>query len=266
VKLEVLSRQASQDSGLPPLLFVHGSGHAAWSWDEHFLSWFAAQGFNTWAVSLRGHGKSEGAERLRWTSIAAYVDDVRRVAVTLPSEPVLIGHSLGGLIVQKYLERYDVRGAVLLAPSPARGMFLQGIRLFLGNPLLFARVYATLEPGLVFSTRERARRFLFSREASDADIDRYVARLGRESFRAMLGMAFNLPRVRKIRQRACPMLVLGGGADTLVPPSEVEGTARAYGAPCTIFPGMGHDLMLEPHWQRVAERMREWFGAGQVRS
>ena len=118
MKLEVLSRETAGAEASAPLLFVHGSSHAAWCWDEHFLPWFATEGFNAYAVSLRGHGKSEGSDRLRWTSVSDYVDDVRSVALRLPGAPVLIGHSLGGLVVQKYLERYTASGAVLLAPSP----------------------------------------------------------------------------------------------------------------------------------------------------
>ena len=42
----------------PPLLFVHGSAHAAWCWADHFLPWFAERGWPAHAVSLRGRGRS----------------------------------------------------------------------------------------------------------------------------------------------------------------------------------------------------------------
>jgi pimeloyl-ACP methyl ester carboxylesterase len=242
MKLEVLSRVTSKKSGRPPLLFVHGSCHAAWCWDEHFLGWFAAAGFDTHAVSLRGHGGSEGSERLRWASVSDYVEDVRRVAAGLPRSPVLIGHSLGELVVQKYLEQYDARGAVLLAPSPVNGMFHSGLRLFRQNPVLFAKVHLTLEPGVLYATPDRVRRFLFSSHFSEESITRHADRLGRESFRAMLDMTYSLPRVDRIRGRGCPLLVLGAAEDVIVPPPEIEATACAYDAPFRIFPAMGHDM------------------------
>jgi len=266
MKLEVLSHVSSGSRAVPPLLFVHGSSHAAWCWEEHFLTWFAAEGFSAHALSLRGHGRSEGMERLRWASVSDYVEDVRSVALRLPSVPVLIGHSLGGLVVQKYLEKYDATGAVLLAPSPVKGMFRSGLRLFRQNPLLFARVHLTFEPGVLYATRERVRRFLFSSHASEATITRHAARLGRESFRAMLDMTYSLPNVDRILSRRCPMLVVGAADDVIVPPAEVEDTARAYGAPFTIFPAMGHDMMLDASWERVARHVRQWLTTIDVRN
>jgi len=226
MKLEVISRRAHHGDGRT-LLFVHGSSHAAWCWEEHFLPWFAEEGFSGLAVSLRGHGRSDGAKDLRWASVSDYVDDVRRVASGLPRAPILVGHSLGGLVVQKYLEQYDAAGAVLLAPSPVNGMLRSGWRLFRQNPLLFAWVYLTLNPGLLYATPERTRRFLFSSQTTDASVARHAARLGRESFRAMLDMTCDVPRVDRIRGRRCPMLIVGGGQDAIIPPNEIEDTARA---------------------------------------
>ena len=78
--LEIVERKGSLPHKRPPLLFVHGSAHGAWCWAEHFLDYFADQGFSAYALSLRGHGASGGRKRLRWASIADYVDDVARVA------------------------------------------------------------------------------------------------------------------------------------------------------------------------------------------
>jgi pimeloyl-ACP methyl ester carboxylesterase len=259
MKLEVLARPSATTSDHPPLLFVHGSSHAAWCWNEHFLAWFASKGFRAYALSLRGHGESDGSDRLRWTSVEDYVEDVRSVAIGLPSVPVLVGHSLGGLVVQKYLERYDARGAVLLAPSPAKGMFRSGLRLCRQHPLLFVKVYLTLEPGVLYETPSLARRFLFASRLSEEITTRYAARLGRESFRAMLDMTYSRPRVDRIRSRGCPMLVLGASEDMIVSPSDIEDTAALYGAPFRMFSGMGHDMMLDEGWQDVAEHMRQWL-------
>src|SRR5476649_2140141 len=64
-RLEVLSRAPTTSRNAPPLLFVHGAWHGAWCWDEHFLGYFSKRGFSAHAVSLLGHGESEGKERLR---------------------------------------------------------------------------------------------------------------------------------------------------------------------------------------------------------
>ena len=256
-ELELLERQCGERSARPPLLFVHGSGHAAWCWDEHFLDFFAERGFSSYAVSLRGHGNSGGLERLRWVSVAQYVSDVARVAARLPRAPIVVGHSLGGLVVQKYLENHDAPAAVLLAPTPVVGMLRPGVRLFLQNPWLFMRAYLTLEPSTVFSTPELARKFLFSPDLSEEQVQRYAGRFGRESFRAYLEMMYNLPSPERIR--GTPMLVLGGSLDYLIPPSEIRSTADACHAESKIVPGLGHDLMLDAGWERAADVVQEWL-------
>ena len=111
--LELHQRSPAVDDGRPPLLFVHGLGHGAWCW-EHWLGAAADAGYPAYAVSLRGHGGSPG--RLRTARLGEYVDDVVATAESLPRPPVLVGHSLGGLVVQRALARYAARAAVLVSP------------------------------------------------------------------------------------------------------------------------------------------------------
>src|ERR1700754_3534580 len=105
--LDVIERAPQRESGKPPLLFVHGAWHGAWCWDENFLDYFADNGYRSLAMNLRGHGKSPAPKPAQRRSIANYVDDVESVAQSLPQPPVVIGHSLGGFVVQKYLEIHE---------------------------------------------------------------------------------------------------------------------------------------------------------------
>ena len=85
----------------------------------------------------------------------------------------------------------------------------------------------------------------------------YHAQLQDESYLAFLDMlVFDLPRPARV---STPLLVLGGGADTVFHPSEIEATARAYGTQATLFPDMAHDMMLEPGWRNVAQAIRKWL-------
>ena len=66
MNLDVISIASTAAQARPtPILFVHGLFVGAWGWAEHFLDAFAAQGYATHAVSLRGHGQSEGRAGLR---------------------------------------------------------------------------------------------------------------------------------------------------------------------------------------------------------
>ena len=62
------------------------------------------------------------------------------------------------------------------------------------------------------------------------------------------------------------MLVLGAEKDAVFGADEVEATARAYNTKAEIFKGMGHDMMLEPGWQSVAERIVAWLNEQRLRA
>ncbi|HEX8287972.1 MAG TPA: alpha/beta fold hydrolase [Pyrinomonadaceae bacterium] len=256
MKLEVLSRAPKSKRFETPLLFVHGSCHGAWCWDEKFLPFFAENGFSSHALSLRGHCASESVEKLNRVSAADYVEDVFQIASLFPEKPVVIGHSLGGFVVQKYLEKHFAPAAVLIAPSPVGGMFWSGLKLQVKNPLLFAKVHIKRDFLLLYKTRERAKKFLFSADADDEKIAKYVNRFGKESYRAAMEMIHNLPKPRKIKT---PILVLGAENDAIISPKEIEKTARAYKAEYKIFHDAAHDIMLEKNWQKAADYTIKWL-------
>jgi pimeloyl-ACP methyl ester carboxylesterase len=256
MRLEIITREPRNRSFETPLLFVHGSCHAAWTWDEYFLPYFAEHGFTAHAVSLRGHGKSETVENFNRVSAADYVADVAQTVSLLPRTPVVVGHSPGGFIVQKFLENTDAPAAILIAPSPSEGMFWSGAKLQLQNPWLFLKVAFKRDFLLLYNTPERAKKFLFSDDADDRKVAEYSQRFGKESYRAALEMIYKLPDARKINT---PMLVLGAENDRIVAPKKIEKTARDYNAEYKIFPRMAHDMMLERNWRPVADFMIEWL-------
>src|SRR5690349_18882218 len=132
--LEVISKGSVSPAHPVPLLFVHGAWHAAWCWDEHFLTYFADKGYRAAAVSFRGHGNSSTDKALRACTVADYVADVRAAADTLDTPPVVIGHSMGGLIVQKYLECNEAPAGVLMASIPPHGNFGSSLRWLRWHP------------------------------------------------------------------------------------------------------------------------------------
>ncbi len=256
--LEVVSRPPVGSPRPTPLLFVHGAWHAAWCW-ENFLGYFAERGYAAHALSLPGHGGSPGRERLRWTRIAEYAAAVIEVAQGLPTPPVLIGHSMGGLTVQKALETCAAPAGVLLASVPPGGVLAGTLRLSQRHPLVLLRVNLTFSLAPVVGTPALAREVLFSPGTPEAVVRACHARLQDESYLAFLDMlALDLPRPDRVR---APLLVLGGAQDGLFPPAEVEATARACGVQATVFPDMGHDLMLEPGWPQVAAHIAAWLEA-----
>jgi len=256
MKLELIT--AGQDTATrpTPLLFVHGAWHGAWCWQAHFIPFFTRAGFAVHALSLRGHGHSDGRAGLRWHAIADYVTDLASVAAGLRPAPVLIGHSMGGLVVQKYLERGPAAAAVLLASVPTSGETATALRVLRRHPVQFAKINLRLSLYPVVETPELAHEYLFSPHTPLELVAAVHPRLQDESYRAFLDMMTRLPRPQRVR---VPVRVLGAAEDAIFHPGEVQRTARAYGTQATIYPRMGHNMMLEPGWEQVAGDILGWL-------
>lgn len=261
MELEILEVRADGGRGGagPPFLFVHGAWHGAWCWAEHFLPYVAARGHDAYALSLRGHGRSGQVRSLRRTTLGDYLDDLAAAVERLGRAPILVGHSMGGLVVQRYLAGGGRASAgALLASVPPGGVLGAALRVARRHPLAFLRVNLTWSLWPMVATPALARDALLPDAFTDAEVRAVHARLQDESFPAFVGMLVS--RVDPSRVRV-PMLVMGAGEDRIFTPAEVRATARAYGVEAEIVPGAAHDLMLDPSWERVAARLVEWAGA-----
>ncbi len=258
MKLEVINCLPKIQSSRPPVLFVHGAFSGAWCWNEYFLPYFAQQGYPAYALSLRGHGNSAGAETLHWTSLADYVADVVAVSQPLSPPPILIGHSMGGMVVQKYLAAgYPATAAVLLAPVPPSGLGASSYYFALTHPLLFWQFNLMHYVSLRFATPQMMKQVLFSDTISDSQVQQYFALMQGESYRVMIDMLWlDLPPPPNF---TLPLLVLGAKNDVFFPPSLIEGTAKFYGTQSYLFPQIAHLMMLDTHWQPVAAKILSWL-------
>jgi len=259
--LEVIDKGSVTEAHPVPLLFVHGACHGAWCWDEHFLDFFADTGYRAVALSLRGHGASHMSTPLNNCSIPDYVDDVSEVVRRLASVPVLVGHSMGGFVVQKFLESNAAPAGILMASVPPRSYAATQLRATLQHPWLAVKLNVTRDPVSIYDGPARVREILFSKHTPEATVEKCFSLLDGESYRVMGPDMALLHRVRPERVSA-PVLVLGGEQDGHLNLRAFQSTARAYHTVPDIFPDMGHDMMLEPGWQAVAERIDRWL-AGQ---
>lgn len=254
--LEVLASAPESEAHPVPLLFVHGAYAGAWCWAEHFMPWFADAGFASYAVSLSGHGHSRRRDLLDSYSISDYVNDLAEVVAELPVAPVLIGHSMGGMVVQKYLEHAEAPATVLMASVPPQGLWTSAVGLMFSKPTLLQDLNRIMGGGAAQASTLRDA--LFHQPVDPDDMRRYLAASQPESHRAIWDMTlFNLPMVSRMTR--APMLILGAEHDQLIPPSLVRMTSSVYGLDDEIFPDMGHAMMLEKGWEAVAVRIRDWL-------
>jgi non-heme chloroperoxidase len=243
-----------------PLLFLHGAFAGAWMWADNFLPWFARQGYCSYALSLRGHGGSAGDANLDALSITDYVEDTEAAVAWLSTQhaqpPALIGHSMGGFVVQKYLENNRAPAAALLCAVPPQGLLLSQFNLFTQRPGLLMDINKLLSGEDV--GRATVREALFAQPVDDALLERFRARMQLESQRALWDMSvFNLPLLPAALRP--PLLIIGAEKDVLVPAFLVEATARTYSLEAHIFKGMGHAVTHEKDWPQVAARLKSWL-------
>lgn len=256
-RLEVLECRPAIETARPPVLFVHGAYAGAWTWAEHFLPHFALHGYPSYAVSLRGHGESYGRDALAWHSLRDYVDDVEETVDALEEAPALVGHSMGAMVVMKYLERAAVPAAALLAPVPPQGLFSASLSLALARPGLFAELNGLFARGRV--PLDAMYKALFSGAVPADKLLEYSARFQSESPRAIWDMTFfDLPQAWRMRR--APMLALLAGCDALFPRDQSLAAFAAFGLAAEVLDDMGHAVMLEPAWQCAADRVLEWLG------
>lgn len=245
VRREVLAVRADDGSSAPPVLFVPGYGHGAWAYAEHWLEHAAERGFPAYAMSKRGHGASGTAPGAR---LRDYVHDVTQVAAGLPKRAVLVGHGAGALVVAMALARYPARAGVLVAPV------FGGLGTAFGA--LWRNPAGTL-PAIFGGPVRLGSGQLFSRALPPAMGQAYAERLSR----VPAGAQWQLVRRQEPETPVGdpPVLVVGSPDDRVVARAALERVARRYGGAPLLFPGMGHDLMLDKGWQEPLDAILDWL-------
>jgi pimeloyl-ACP methyl ester carboxylesterase len=248
VSREVLTSQPvdEPDPGRPPLLFVPGYAHGAWAFAEKWLEHAAERGSAAYAMSLRGHGDSGDAPG---TTVRAYAHDVVQVAARLPRQCVLIGHGIGGLAVGNALARYPARAGVLVAP--VFGGFSTFTTALLANPT------GTL-PAVFGAPLQLRRGQLFGRELPSDQARGHAHQVGRPAAPKVVWSMLRQHRPERPVGDA-RVLVVGSPDDKVVPRRSLEAVARQYGGAPLMFPGMGHDLMLDARWQEPIDAILDWI-------
>jgi len=262
MELEIISKYPGKNNRPTPILFVHGAFAGAWCWEEYFLPYFAAHGYEAHALSLRGHGKSEGLENIRVHSFPDYLYDVSQVILSLKTCPILVGHSMGGFIIQKYLESCKIHACVLMGSVPPGGLFFPSMRMLWRYPELCRKIYLiNMLPKNMWqyvASFEEIRDLFFNKAVTVETVKKYLPLFQHESYRIMWEMTGEY-FLADTRKNTTPMLVLGAENDIFIPPVFVHSTAKAYNTQAHIFPGMGHAMMLDKDWQAAADRILGWL-------
>ncbi len=250
----IVRRAAPRTRG-SPLLFVHGAFCGAWCWDEHFLPYFAERGYDAWALDLRGHGVD--GEDAGFASIEDYVEDVLAAAAVIGEPPVLLGHSMGAIVVQRAWRRARASALALLAPVPLQGVLGSSLMLALNSPEIFIEINGLQSFSGVHSASAQLRQAIFSEALPAAEAWRHLRRMRNESQRALFDLGW--PQQPWIEPADIPVKVFAAANDRLFPPSTMEDTAQWHRGELDILQDTAHAMMLDVRWREAAQRIASWL-------
>jgi pimeloyl-ACP methyl ester carboxylesterase len=246
-----------------PVLMIHGAFCGPWSLDGLKLK-FEAAGYKVTAPALRFHDGKRPPAALGTTGLSDYAADLQDEIAALGAPPILVGHSMGGLLAQMLAARMEIAALVLLAPSAPWGV----------PPTTLFEISAAqslhMQPGYWNQVLEPNRDVALAhsldrlpKHMRDEVFNSFLPESGRATFEIMnWGLDFNHGSEVKAEAVRCPMLFLTGSDDRINPPSTVGRIAALYEGHVTneVLDGMGHWLIGEPGWERLAVRALEWLG------
>lgn len=243
-----------------PVIMVHGAFCAGWAFDL-FRTRFEGAGHRCLAPDLPGRGP--GSSGVSGLSMTAYADSIVKLIDGCEAPPVLIGHSLGGLVAQMAAARRPVHSLILLAPSAPWGVggrSMEEAAAALGLMSVGAYWGQAIAPEPSLSALYSLDRLPPAERAA------VFARMTPESGRALWETfnwwldPFMTTSVPAHRIQA-PVLAAAGARDGVNPPSSVRQTAARLGGSFRCYEGMSHWLIGEPGYETIAADCLDWIAA-----
>ena len=244
-------------TGTSAVVFVHGAWHGPWCWSD-WVDAAEAMGLEAVTVTLPSHDRPGSSTRI-WTRMAEMITAVSKTISDCTGPTVIVGHSMGGYLAQRVLERphHQVVGAALVAPIPRRGLAATTIRMVRRSPRPALRALLTADLYRAVGTPDLCRAAFFTPETPESTVSSTLGRLQNESSAALPPMLVRWSRPDRI---GTPVIVLAPERDGLFSVDQQRDLGRAYGVDPIVIAGAGHDLMLEPQGLEAADLVLRWAG------
>ena len=258
----IVEVKGKSKKAVPPVLLVHGAWHGSWCW-KPLMDFLADKGFTSYALDLPGHGTRE-SEDVAGLGIMDYVAEVESVIDELAlSEPIVIGHSMGGIIAQKFLEKNEARASVLIAPCPGMGGSLVLPIKYLRQPI--AAITGTFGRKTSIRNQEMCHRLFFN-DIPPKKLEAHYERLCPESSRAIRQMVFPGFKVKAAKITSSPVAVVAAGKDYFFEFNRLQKWAKKYQYDFLSFPEAAHNLISDPKKYGFGETITKWLNKKLLRA
>ncbi|WP_068116192.1 alpha/beta fold hydrolase [Tropicimonas marinistellae] len=276
------------------LLFLHGMAAGSWVWTDEWLARFTAAGYRCWTMTLPGRergGTVRSDPRTLDRAMAAAMmhpdpsEFAAAVAAVLPGAPlfdgpdledytdalaqalsstgrptVVVGHSLGGAVVQNLLRRgRRPAGTVLVCSAPPYGLWRASLEIAFTNLPLWKALFDFSFFGVAAVDVDVMRRNLFPNGIDEPMFQQLLSRFTDESL-AATARTPGFPPFAPLPGAQRDMLIIGASEDRLVPPLDIQLTGFYYATAPQFVQGAGHMPMYEPQSsKRTAEIILDWL-------
>jgi pimeloyl-ACP methyl ester carboxylesterase len=258
-------------SAKPPIVLIHGLWMTPLSW-EKWVDRYSSRGYEVLAPAWPGLDGDIDELRadpsvIAHLGVAEIVDHHEEIIRGLEREPIIMGHSFGGLFTQILLDRGLGLAGVAIDSAAAKGVFtLPPSELRSAFPVLKSPLNNHRAVALTAEEFHYAFTNTMSEAESKAVYERYaVPGPGRVLFQGALAN-FNPRAETRVHYRnddRAPLLFIAGGEDHVIPAKVDEAQAKRYRRSEAVtefkeFPGRAHFTIGQEGWEEVADYALEW--------
>lgn len=222
------------------IVFCHGAWHNAHCWGERFLNLFKENGYNVVYFSFRNHGESHIGKFIR---IKDYVEDLEHVINSIETDLIhLVGHSMGGHIVLKYLENPSpkINSTILLCPIPYNGVWRTTLKVGFHYPVSLLKCIISFSLKPLMKDYRIFKRFFYDDTFNEKELRSYYAEVELESYWAYLDMLFlDLIKSKKIKN---PLFLISAEHDYLFSAESLKKSAEKLNATYKNYENTCHNI------------------------